>query len=82
MPLEIAVIYTFYAFVVIVLIGASIRWIIREGEENDRQKRAALADRFCVTCGYNVHACGSDRCPECGTPIVPPEGLPRPRNPL
>lgn len=30
--------------------------------------------RLCESCGYNLHGCESDKCPECGTPhgLVPP----------
>jgi hypothetical protein len=40
-----------------------IVWIIRDGNENARQKRQTLG--FCYHCGYDLRASGSF-CPECG----------------
>jgi hypothetical protein len=51
------------------LFGAVGVWVIRDGMQNERHKRRMLARRFCVRCGYDVHAGAGGRCPECGTDI-------------
>lgn len=60
---------TICLWVVVALVtGVFLIWIICDGNENEYHKRRMLARRFCVKCGYNVHA-SKGRCPECGEPI-------------
>lgn len=41
-----------------------------------RERRRARAGR-CLRCGYDLHGCPSDRCPECGLKKNPPEVIRR-----
>ncbi len=56
------------AMVAAIVLGVLLIWIINDGRQNEDEKRRMLARRFCVKCGYNVHA-SKGRCPECGEPI-------------
>ena len=49
--------------VAIVVVSYGAFRVIRDGNENDRHKRAGIG--MCFDCGYDLRA-SSDRCPECG----------------
>lgn len=43
-------------------------WIVR------LKRRPSGSTSECPSCGYDLRA-SKDRCPECGTPVAPPEGM-------
>jgi len=66
----------FGVLAVSLLVGGAIELVIRcrRRVPEDRGEWPYVAAPQCTACGYNLRA-SPDRCPECGTPVDPVEGM-------